>query len=94
MYQQARQYFITKEKNLTCLRTRFKQDLTRQLKKWRQDGDQLLVALDANEDIYQKTMGSLLMEQAGLDVREVMGKFTRFHLGPTYFCGSKPIDSV
>ncbi|KAL7518693.1 LOW QUALITY PROTEIN: hypothetical protein ACHAWX_003505 [Stephanocyclus meneghinianus] len=32
------------------------------------------------------------MEQAGLDVREVMGKFTRFHLGPTYFCGSKPID--
>ena len=56
-YQQQRRYFIMKEKDHTCPRTRFKNDLLAQLRKWREQGDRLIVCMDANEDIYHKSIG-------------------------------------
>jgi hypothetical protein len=50
-YQQHRRYFINKKKDLTCPRTKFREDLVEQLTRWREEGDKLIVCLDANENI-------------------------------------------
>jgi exonuclease III len=93
-YQQQRRYFITKEGDLTCPRTRFREDLVALLKKWRLDGDRLVVCMDANEDVYRKSIGKALTDPEGLNMREVVGDFTGGKLGATYFRGSKLIDAV
>jgi hypothetical protein len=55
-YQQHRGYLLMQQKDLTCLRTNFCKDLMAQLRRWQQDGDKLIVCLDANEDIYRKSI--------------------------------------
>ncbi len=91
-YQQHRRYFITKKGDLTCPRTKFKEDLVAQLKKWQEDGDRLIVCLDVNEHIYKKSIGRTLTDIEGLAMREVVGAFTHQPVGPTFFRGTKPID--
>ena len=71
VFQHQRRYLITKKKDLTCPRTRFRQDLVEQLKKWRADGDCLVVCLDANEYIYDKNIGKAQTEIGGLAMKEV-----------------------
>ena len=93
-YQQARRYYIQKESDLTCPRTRFCQDLVSQLQKWRNAGDRLIVCLDANADIYKKSLGQTLVDSEGLNMSEVVGEFTGKPIGPTFFRGQKPIDGV
>lgn len=93
-YQQHRRYFITKEKDTTCPRRRFRDDLVQQLLQWRSDGDRLIVCMDANEHIYKKSIGRTLTDVAGLNMREVVGTFTGKPLGATFFRGSKPIDAI
>jgi hypothetical protein len=93
-YQQHRRYFITKKGDLTCSQTEFREDLVAQLKKWRKEGDHLIVCLDAKEHIYKKSVGKALTDIDGLAMSEVVGDFTRQPVGPTYFQGSKPIDGV
>jgi hypothetical protein len=60
-YQQHRQYFIRQQKDLTCLRTKFRKDLVSQLQGWQQDGDKLIVCLDTIEDIYHKSIDKALI---------------------------------
>jgi hypothetical protein len=93
-YQQHRWYFINKEHDNTCPRMRFKQDLVRLLEKWREQGDRIIVCMDANEDIYRKSIGKTLTDEEGLNMREVVGEYTGQKIGATYFRGSKPIDAV
>ncbi len=62
--------------------------------RWQQDGDKLIVCLDANEDIYCKLIGKALTDINGLVMKEVVGKFTCQPVGRTFFWGSKPIDGV
>ena len=93
-YQQHRRFFITKKKDLTCPRTKFKEDLVAQLTKWREEGDRIIVCLDANEDIYKKSLGRTLTGVNGLAMKEVVGEFTGTPIGTTFFRGSKPIDGV
>ena len=93
-YQQQRRYFITKEKDTTCPRKRFRDDLVKQLEKWRADGNRLIVCMDANEDIYAKSIGKTLTNSTGLRMKEAISEFTGRKLGATFFRGSKPIDAV
>ncbi len=93
-YQQHRQFFITQKSDLTCPRTKFREDLVGQLKQWREDSDQLIVCLDANKSIYKKLFDKALMDIEGLVMKEVVGEFTHQPVGPTYLRGSKPIDGV
>jgi hypothetical protein len=93
-YQQHRRFFITQKSDLTCPRTKFREDLVGQLKQWREDGDRLIVCLDANKNIYKKLLGKALTDIKGLAMKEVVGEFTHQPVGPTYFRGSKPIDGV
>ena len=47
----CRHYFIRKEKGMTYPRTRFRQNLAKQLIQWREEGDRLVGCLDINDDI-------------------------------------------
>ena len=93
-YQQHYRYYITKEKDKTCPRRRFHDDLIRQLKQWREQGDRLIVCMDANENIYKKCFGKSLTKSGGLAMKEVVGPFTNEPLGATFFCRTKAIDGV
>jgi hypothetical protein len=93
-YQQHRWYFIRQRKDLTCLRAKFHEDLVSQLQGWQQDGDKLIVCLDANEDIYCKLIVKALTDINGLAMKEVVGNFTHQCVGATFFQGPKPINGV
>jgi hypothetical protein len=93
-YQQHRRYFITQQKDLSCPKVGFRQDLVKVLKKWREEGDRLIVCMDANEDIYKKMIGRTLTDREGLKMVEAVQEFTGKKIGPTFFWGSKPIDGI
>jgi hypothetical protein len=94
LYQQHRRFLVTQWKDLTCPRKQFHDDLMTQLNKWQQEGDRLVVCLDANEDIYKKSLRKSLTKKDGLNMSEVVGDFTGKKFGPTFFQGSKPIDGI
>jgi hypothetical protein len=94
VYQQHRRFLITRRQSLVCPRVKFREDLIRQLTQWGDQGDRLIVCLDANEDIYKKSLGKALTALSGLGLTEVVGKFTGSPIGPTHFRGSKSIDGV
>ncbi len=50
--------------------------------------------MDANEDIYKKSVGKTLTDTEGLNMVEAVRKFTGKKIGPTFFRGSKPIDGI
>ena len=77
VYQQQRRALITKFKDTSCPRKRFRRDLAAQLNKWREEGDRIIVAMDANENIYRKSIGKMLTDSAGLNMKEVVGEFTK-----------------
>ena len=93
-YQQHRRYLLKIEKDLTCPRKRFREDLVKQLVTWRENGDRLIVCMDANEHIYRKQIGKTLTNEDGLGMKEVVGEFTGQQIGATFFRGSDPIDGI
>jgi hypothetical protein len=93
-YQQLRCFFITQRRDLTCMQTKFREDLVAQLMRWGNDGDRLIVCLDANKHIYKKLIGKALTDIKGLAMKEVAGKFIGTPIGSTFFRGSKLIDGV
>jgi hypothetical protein len=54
----------------------------------------LIVCLDANEDIYKKSLGHALTDMDSLAMKEVAGNFTGTRLRTTFLWGSKPIDRI
>jgi hypothetical protein len=93
-YQQQKRFFLRTQQDLTSPRKKLHNDLLAQLNKWREEGDRLIVCMDANEDIYRKSIGRSLTNKNGLNMSEVVGGFTGKKLGATFFRGSKPIDGV
>ena len=83
-----------KEKDRTCPRKRFRDDLVKQLVAWRKQGDRLVVCIDANKDIYKKSIGKALVDNKELCMGEAVGDFTGKKVGATFFRGKKPIDGV
>ena len=61
---------------------------------WREAGDRLIMCMDANEDIYKKSLEKSLTKEDGLGMQEVVGTFTGEKLGATFFRGTKPIDGI
>lgn len=94
VYQQQARYLITERRNMTCPRTQLRNDLRTLLSDWRAAGDRIIVCMDANENIYRKSLGKLLTDPAGLNMREVVGDLTRKPLGATHFRGTIPIDGI
>ena len=69
-------------------------NLIAQLKKWHKEGNRLVVCLDANKDIYKKSLGKSLTNRDGLGMLEVVGDFTGTKIEPTFFHESKPINGI
>ena len=65
-----------KKKDRTCPRTRFKNDLLAQLRTWREQGDWLIVCMDANKDIYRKSIGKDLTMSEDIQMIEAVGNYT------------------
>ena len=84
-----------KKDAVTYPRVKFREDLIRLLKIWREAGDRIIVCIDANENIYSKAIGKALTEEgAGLEMKEVVGEFTGKKIGPTHFRGQLPINGI
>ncbi len=93
VYAQHKRYYMMRG-CVDCPRVKFRQDLIEVLTKWRNQGDRLVVCLDANEDIYKKAIGKALTDVNGLAMKEVVGSYTGKKVGATYLRGSKAIDGV
>ncbi len=93
-YQQQRQYFIMKKKDLTCPRTLFRRHLTAAIDKWRRAGERIILFMDHNKHVYDRMLGKALSNREGLNLQEVILKQTRIPTGATFFRGSHPIDGL
>jgi hypothetical protein len=93
-YQQQLRYFVMKKKDLTCPLIMFRQQLMKQLKKWRAEGDRILLFMDHNEHVYDRALGRALSNSTGLNLQEVILQHTGTRTGATFFRGSKPIDGL
>jgi hypothetical protein len=93
VYAQHRRFLLNRG-CLECPRVKFRHDLVALLTRWREEGDRLIVCLDANEDIYKKAIGKTLTSSEGLAMKEVVGTYTGKQIGVTYFRGSKPINGI
>ena len=72
----------------------FREDLFGQLKGWKEQGDRLIVYMDANENIYKEHIGKVLTDEDGLGMIEEVGTYTREQIGTSFFRGTEPIDGV
>ena len=73
-----------KEKDCICPRTRFKNDLLAQLRKWREQGDRLIVCMDVNKDIYRKSIGKALTMPEDIQMIEAVGNYTGKKIGAIF----------
>jgi hypothetical protein len=71
-YQQQWRYFITRKKDLTCLLILFRRDLTKQLQKWQEAGEKIILFMDHNEHVTEGALGKALGDRDGLDLQEAI----------------------
>jgi hypothetical protein len=93
-YQQQRQYFITKRKDLTCPNRLFRQHIVHQLKKWHKKGDKIILFMDHNEHTYDGPLGRALSDPEGVELQEAVLCHTGMKTGATFFQGSIPINGL
>ena len=93
-YQRNRRYFVTKKKDRSCPRKRFREDLVCQLKKWQDRRAHLVVCIDTNKDIYSKSLGNAITGSEGPYTADVVEEFTGKRVGVTYYRGKNPIDGA
>ena len=73
----------------------FKQDLRLQLTEWVNQGDRLIIMMDANEHVLNGELGKMLRSpEVGLDLEEISHKAWGGREINTYIDGSRPIDGV
>ena len=70
----------------------FCDDLLRQLRVWKKEGDMILLMMDANEHVLDGPFTRQLREE--LDLEEISHKAWRGSPPNTHISGSKPIDDV
>jgi hypothetical protein len=93
-YQQQRQYFTTKKKDLTSLLVLFRKHLVKQIKEWRKAGERIILFMDHNKHVINGPLGKQLADKEGLDLHEAIVQHRGTSPGATFFCGSKPIDGM
>ena len=79
---------------MTCPRRQFHDNLIKLLTSWREAGNQIIVCLDTNQNIYANETGRSLTDKDGLDMVEVGDYRMGFPLGETFFRGTEQIDRV
>ena len=86
-YQEQHRYLVLKYKDRTFPRKRLHDDLIRQLQDWREEGYRIIICMDANEDIYKKSLGKYITVRDGLNMNKLVGTFTGKKIGATLFRG-------
>ena len=84
-YQKHRRFYIDKQTDLTCPRKRFANDLIKQLETRREEGARIVLCEDANENMYDKALGKRITSTVDLNMKEVVGSFTRQKVGAIFF---------
>ena len=89
---QQERYWRTKRETRTA-RQKFDKDLIQLLRKWTEQGDQIILGMDNNEDVRNSTLTRAMMT---LGMREVILEKHRKHQAPpaTYNRGNDPIDGI
>ena len=91
-YSQQRAYHKEQGDN-RCPRLLFRLQLIKQLEEWRNDGDRILLMMDANEHILHGQFTSLLKKNK-IDLSEIVHTRSTSPLPPTFIRGSEPIDGA
>ena len=91
VYRQQRRYF--REKGIqACPRALFRRDLLACLKEWRNQGDRLILMMDANENLANGPLSNAL--KADLDMRDLVETRTGKGGPATWFRGRHQIDGA
>ncbi len=93
-YQQRRQYFITKKKNITCPLVFFRRDLIKQINEWRAEEDRIVLFMFHNKHITEGALGKAFGDREGLSLREAIIHHTGKGPGAIFFRGSKTINAL
>jgi hypothetical protein len=84
-YQQQRRYFVTRKKDLTCPLALFRRNLIKQIKKWRESGDKIILFMDHNKNLIKGPMGKDLGDRNRLDLQQAIVQHTGTSPGATFF---------
>jgi hypothetical protein len=87
-YRQQRRYFITRKKDLTCPIALFQRDLIKQITKWQDLGDRIILFMDHNKHVTKGPLGKELGDKNGLDLREANVQHMGASPGAKFFCGT------
>lgn len=91
-YSQQRAYH-REQGDRRCPRFLFRLHLITQLRKWRDEGDRIILMMDANEHILRGKFSQML-RQCDLDLSEIVHSRTTAPLPATFIRGSEPIDGA
>ncbi len=91
VYQQHCWHLMNTLKDDSCPRAQFHNDLLHQLKRWRKDGERLILCMDANKNIYRGKLGQQLTDLYGLGMKEVVEEFSTKQLGLLTYWGANPL---
>ena len=92
MYAQHLDFLNTHDDD-RCPCQAFLEDLHDEAKEWLSMGDQLVIFLDANQDVNHNDLDLLFSEDA-LDMVNIYQQIHGHNLGPTHSRGSETIDGV
>ncbi len=93
-YQQQCQYFIMRKKDPTCHIVLFRKHLLKQITEWQAGRDRIILFMDHNEHVINRSLGKALAEKDKPDLREAIMHHTGTSPGATFCRGSKPIDGL
>ena len=92
VFEQQQRYFEPKG-DLRSPRTIFMEHLIAQLKVWKHEGNEIILAGDFNEHVYNGRLAKRLADE-DLGMTEMCLKTTGQPIPPTHLTGSRPIDAV
>ena len=90
-YQQQKRFLLNENIDL-CPNEVLRKDLIKQITKWMNKGDRIIVMVDCNEDVRQGKLTQRL-EEIGLR-SPIRQKFGESNMPATYHAGIKPIDDI
>ena len=90
VFSQHQRYFTSRKEN-KCPRESILKDIGDEIKKWKEEGNQIILMMDCNEDVrtknFQQWLGELGLKNAILDKHGQEAP-------PTFHKGSAPIDGI
>lgn len=90
VWNQQKSYF-DEHKRTGCPRDLFIEDLQKEIKKWKEAGDQIVLMLDVNEDV---RTGKFTEKMRSLGLIETVTSQHGINGPPTYEKGKNPIDGI